>query len=493
VLFRSKRAILIPDEGAVQKAGKEIKVIAGGRNWNASLKPVRFVDEQKLEMTNPVRAFIDAVSRSGGLSLRAGGKVFGPYPGRDFATLMPILNDCLDAARNGNLDPVEETWVAPGLENVWKTADLPKTYSYGDNDGRNWSSRLEISEFNQGKPKTLRLTVSSEGLSPQSVSMNVEDAADNGTFGVYQFDRGLPSFVITNYTMGAHCCVAAQAVSYDGEKLHDVDLGQYDGSQLSIRDVDGDGTAEIDSYDQRFYYTFDSYAGSLPAKQIFKIRAGKAEDVTTDPAYQPYLVKEVLTQINGCYSDGGPGLCAGVLGTAAKAGLYQSVVADVPFDRIDQAFEPSSLDCSAEDCGQAKHFKNFRELLEYRLGAWGYETASSLDKSGQDFFKQFSAFAKGYGTADQKSEASCELGPTTIALARNGRYATLSGYEYSCRLEKVTVLNKSALAFGFCSAEGESYTNWLMIERDGSRLYLGGFDSATLGAGREAEVYEACR
>lgn len=374
----------------------------------------------------------------------------------------------------------------------WNINDLAGSYSYSDQQDRTWTATLSTEGQVDGKPKFLKLTVSAANVKPVSIDMDVELTAESGTLAVYDFDRQQPVFIVTNYSMGAHCCIVAKAVAFDGASLTGVDVGEFDGDAITVRDIDGDGTYEIETYDQRFLYAFDSYAGSLPARRLLKISGGKVDDVTASRDYTSYLIGEINKRIGDCLKQPTAGVCAGVLGTAAKAGLYQSVAAEVPFKQISTQMDPTYLDCSPDDCATQMTFASFREALEYRLKQWGYETQSSMSDRVRDYFRPLTAFPKGFGSTTE-DEFACGLGPMKFSMKKPEQYVRIAGYDYVCNVEKANILGISAAALGFCQRGGEHYTTLLLFEHDKGHLLISSINRDDVNSELAPTDLSACR
>jgi hypothetical protein len=81
------------------------------------------------------------------------------------------------------------------------------------------------------------------------------------------------------YTGGAHCCLFSQIYRYDGSGY--VPLRHVWGDpSYALRDLNGDGRPELVSADDHFAYAFTSYAGSALPVQAWRYRAGHMADVT---------------------------------------------------------------------------------------------------------------------------------------------------------------------------------------------------------------------
>jgi hypothetical protein len=90
------------------------------------------------------------------------------------------------------------------------------------------------------------------------------------------------------YTGGAHCCVDVEIFTKSNDGWKAIEMGQYDGGPEGLYpvDLDGDGIAEIKTYDNRFLYAFASYAGSSAPRQIISIDGGAYEDVSAQERFR---------------------------------------------------------------------------------------------------------------------------------------------------------------------------------------------------------------
>ncbi|PHP68801.1 hypothetical protein CSC94_02060 [Zhengella mangrovi] len=100
-----------------------------------------------------------------------------------------------------------------------------------------------------------------------------------------------PEVFIAQWTGGAHCCVAVTVHDKAAGGWTALDGGAFDGDPEALypQDVDGDGLAEIVTYDNAFLYRFAAYAMSYAPPKVLAIRNGHLEDVTAEPAYAPLL------------------------------------------------------------------------------------------------------------------------------------------------------------------------------------------------------------
>jgi hypothetical protein len=95
--------------------------------------------------------------------------------------------------------------------------------------------------------------------------------------------------IVRLFTGGAHCCFIGQVFERSDGRYH---LSQRDfgNPAIVVEDVDGNGTIEIKTGDDRFAYAFTSYAGTRFPLQIFKVEHGRFVDRSR--AYSPVLRAE---------------------------------------------------------------------------------------------------------------------------------------------------------------------------------------------------------
>jgi hypothetical protein len=102
---------------------------------------------------------------------------------------------------------------------------------------------------------------------------------------------GTPEVIVETFSGGAHCCTSAFIYTKRQGKFQVVETGPKDGGGVGYQDLDGDGTIELISKDQSFYYAFSAYAFSFPPSQIFSLKDGKLVDTTRN--YPRYLRAEL--------------------------------------------------------------------------------------------------------------------------------------------------------------------------------------------------------
>ncbi|MEO1747919.1 MAG: hypothetical protein AAFR27_04760 [Pseudomonadota bacterium] len=98
----------------------------------------------------------------------------------------------------------------------------------------------------------------------------------------------VPEVYISTYTGGAHCCNEIDILTKSASGWREVDFGYYDGDPeaLSPSDLNGDGQSEIKTFDNRFFYTFASYAGSSAPIQILGFENGAFANITANGDFE---------------------------------------------------------------------------------------------------------------------------------------------------------------------------------------------------------------
>lgn len=90
-----------------------------------------------------------------------------------------------------------------------------------------------------------------------------------------------PEVLLDLYTGGAHCCFVTAFYRYDpsgpryARTEHD-----FGDAGFRLRDLDRDGSPELESSDAAFAYAFASFADSVFPVQIWRYRQGRLADVT---------------------------------------------------------------------------------------------------------------------------------------------------------------------------------------------------------------------
>lgn len=188
-----------------------------------------------------------------------------------------------------------------------------------------------------------------------------------------------PEVYFTSYSGGAHCCTLAIVATQSGSKWTAVTVGSFDGDGDFLKDVDGDGIAEIVTVDNRFLYEFDCYACSAAPLQILTVRKGKVVDASAEMQFLP-AHREWLTEIEGGIAPAerwtSRGYLAGWVAASARVGkgaeAWQQL--DARWDKSsDEGEEVCLTGGEIEDCPRRQRaVLKFPERLKLFLEQNGY-------------------------------------------------------------------------------------------------------------------------
>ena len=105
----------------------------------------------------------------------------------------------------------------------------------------------------------------------------------------------VPQLLFTRFSGGAHCCTKTWIVNKPNQSpaWSLIEAETLDGDGYWFEDVDGDGAQELLKADNRFFYSFDSYAGSFAPVIISKLQGGAVVEVTESPAMRPRLKQDL--------------------------------------------------------------------------------------------------------------------------------------------------------------------------------------------------------
>lgn len=206
----------------------------------------------------------------------------------------------------------------------------------------------------------------------------LRDQANTLVFGrlrLLDLDRDGNAEVITEtFSGGAHCCTTTLIYTWRGGRFRKLDFGPVQGAGLGFEDLDGDGTVELISRDQSFYYAFSSYAGSRPPSMIFSLRNGQLVDTTRN--YTRFLRSELnqmfraleevraqgITEING--------ILAGYVAQKALLGEFESGWRFM-LERYDRTSE-DGLDIYDNAGKRIGRYRDFPTALRAHLRRRGY-------------------------------------------------------------------------------------------------------------------------
>jgi hypothetical protein len=90
---------------------------------------------------------------------------------------------------------------------------------------------------------------------------------------------GEPEVLFDMYTGGAHCCSFTWIYRFNGSTYAGTPA-VWGNAGYTLKDLDGNGTLELRSFDDSFAYEFTDYADSAFPPLIYSFRAGALTDVT---------------------------------------------------------------------------------------------------------------------------------------------------------------------------------------------------------------------
>jgi hypothetical protein len=90
---------------------------------------------------------------------------------------------------------------------------------------------------------------------------------------------GEPEVLVDTFSGGAHCCVTARLLTWDGTGYQPKDI-EWGDVGYALRDADGDGRQELVGYDPRFSAVFTAFAASAFPPQVLQVNKGATVDVT---------------------------------------------------------------------------------------------------------------------------------------------------------------------------------------------------------------------
>lgn len=252
-----------------------------------------------------------------------------------------------------------------------------------------WSGNDEATQVFSSGDLTMTLAVTGDPAervatltveAPGKASVEISGIGSGGGFGllgVYPFDdNGMRSVILAVYSGGAHCCMQIMSATETAGGWMTDTIGSVDGDMVPLEDIDGDGIFEMLLFDGRFAYTFDAYAFSYPPQQVFKSRNGKSYDASAEPQWRPFFEAQVEERRGECSAaPWSLGVCAGLLGAAARTGTYEQELAVITA-AIAAGQEVSGWDtytvCVDAACATTEDVKDFGEAVDRSLRAWGY-------------------------------------------------------------------------------------------------------------------------
>jgi hypothetical protein len=110
-----------------------------------------------------------------------------------------------------------------------------------------------------------------------------DDAADSvaaSMLKVADLDGdGEPEVLVDSFSGGAHCCLTARLLTFNGTGYTPNDFN-YGDVGYQLKDLEGDGRPELVGYDPIFSGAFTAFAGSAFPPLVLHVDRGKFTDVT---------------------------------------------------------------------------------------------------------------------------------------------------------------------------------------------------------------------
>jgi hypothetical protein len=238
-----------------------------------------------------------------------------------FVRLLAVIALCGGGGAAGAQPPARPL---PIGQFVGWTGDGPRVVRY-----RSAGLSLIISRprtANPNRPPAPRLTIAAPGRRPVLVTGSPGLLVGQAFVGVGRDPRGRLFILFQSYTGGAHCCNREQVVLVETRRLRIVELGHFDMEMPGDfpADIDGDGRIDFVRLDNRFFYAFASFAGSVAPPQILNIVGGRAVDVSAAPRYRRLFVRAMNEAREDCLTGQGErnGACAAYVAAAARAGGF---------------------------------------------------------------------------------------------------------------------------------------------------------------------------
>ena len=195
--------------------------------------------------------------------------------------------------------PPKDTFFAKGqtlIEKVWEAPKSPAlaAASSSEKAPRALAAGLEARIETSNGPRVVR--VLSGGRVVASVAF--EDDGPNNSTGasIARLDgsSAFPQVIAKHFTGGAHCCTVMKVLTFIGDRWEVVNVGEFDSDGPQIKDLNGDGSAELVGKDDSFDYAFASYAESYAPPKILRLVGSRIADVSSSSEFQRPILQMLL-------------------------------------------------------------------------------------------------------------------------------------------------------------------------------------------------------
>ena len=227
------------------------------------------------------------------------------------------------------------------------------------------------------------ITVSFPGMAPFAVPTDRYRSSPYGiAIGIGRMARGdeTPTVLIGGYSGGAHCCATLQVVSLvDGQPVSTI-VPMKDGEPVDRfpRDVDGDGTIDLEWMDDSLRYAFSSGAASWSVPRIYNLRRGQLVDVSRAPGFARIYRKLAAETLEECRKSKSErnGACAAYAYVRAIQGQAEDGIRTAAGFAGPSDWYPydCTVDYVDDRCpeGKEREFESFEDALRWIMRKNGY-------------------------------------------------------------------------------------------------------------------------
>jgi hypothetical protein len=200
----------------------------------------------------------------------------------------------------------------------------------------------------------------------ESVGIDADVDEPAAAASIAEMDPGNhhPEVYFSSYNGG--CCSTVIVAEEAGDHWVAVPVGDFDGDEDYLRDLDGDGVPEIATIDINFLSRFDCTACSAAPRVIYTVKNGAIVDLTKEPrfldAHRAWL-KEIEDSVEPADRWDSKGFLAGWLAEKIRVGEGATAWADLNSHWNSAADEGEETCPNGDDPDQCA--KNERKVLKF--------------------------------------------------------------------------------------------------------------------------------
>jgi len=189
----------------------------------------------------------------------------------------------------------------------------------------------------------------------------IEDPGGTSAVKVADLDGdGEPEVLVDVFSGGAHCCLTARLLTWNGTGYTPKDI-EYGDVGYALKDLDGDGRPELVGYDPIFSGAFTAFAGSAFPPRVLQVFHGTTLDATR--AFPKLVRADAAARLKDLRKARRGDDIRGVL-AAYVADEYLLARGSVGTREVDHQHRLGRVS------------KAFKPYLLKRLKAWGYRALS---------------------------------------------------------------------------------------------------------------------